>query len=171
MLNGQPLRTNQPVDDDERARIHARLESLNRQPSGDTTRRIGSHSGTDSPAYDGSLARTASPAPAQASGLETRAFLVTAEGGVLAELPCSADAGPVVIGRGREADVSIEDPYVHRHQAEISWDAEHGAHVIAHGGGENGTYVNRHRVRLPLRLVGGEQVRVGKTMMVYRVRR
>lgn len=172
MTHGRPFRTIEPSDnEEERARIQARLKSLSDSQISDATRRIDPPCDTDAAAYDGSLAWTTDSTPSHSSGVETRAFLMTAEGGVLAELPCTADAGAVVIGRGKAADVRIDDPYVHRHQAEIAWDAERATHVIAHGGGENGTYVNRHRVHLPLRLVGGEQLRFGKTRLVYRVRR
>jgi hypothetical protein len=176
MGNGRPIQSNRPTDagasgPDERARIHARLQSLDAPVRDDTTRRIGSSRETRSPAYDGSLAHPGHSGHAQSTSIETRAFLLTADGGVLAELPCSEDAGVVVLGRGQAADIKVNDPYAHRQHAEIRWDAGKNVHMIAHGGGENGTYVNRHRVRLPLMLVGGEQIRIGKTRLIYKVRR
>lgn len=176
MVDGRPIQTDGPPDaeasgGDERSRIHARLQALDTPVRDDATRKIGGSPDRRSPAYDGSLAQSGHSGPAQPAGIETRAFLLTADGGVLAELPCSEDAGVVVLGRGQAADIRVNDPYAHRQHAEIRWDAGKNVHMIAHGGGENGTYVNRHRVRLPLMLVGGEQIRIGKTRLVYKVRR
>lgn len=107
------------------------------------------------------------------SGVQTRprAYLLSDEGSVLAEIPCVATGAPVILGRGKTADIPIDDPYVHRRQAEIRWDPETNCHFITHGGGANPTYVNRHRVHLPMRLIGGEHLRVGKTSLIYRIRR
>ncbi len=100
-----------------------------------------------------------------------RAYLLSDEGSILAEIPCAETPAAVVLGRGRTADISIDDPYVHRRQAELRWDPETNCHFITHGGGANPTYVNRHRLHLPMRLIGGEHLRVGKTSLIYRIRR
>lgn len=177
MIHGRPIRNTGAADpgepgEDERARIHARLQAMDGSGrAGNATRRIGAPAQQRTPAYDGSLAQPVTHSTATASGLETRAFFLTADGGVLAELPCDEAAGTLSLGRGESAHIRVIDPYVHRHHAEIRWDAGKNAHLIAHGGGENGTYVNRHRVKLPLMLVGGEQIRIGKTRLTYRIRR
>jgi hypothetical protein len=175
MVHGRPIRRTGPADpgepgEDERARIQERLQAMNTPVRDGTTRRIGASGQHRTPAYDGSLAQLSPLGPAGV-GLETRAFFLTSDGGVLSELPCHEDAGTLSIGRAQTADIRVLDPYVHRHHAEIHWDAGKNAHMIAHGGGENGTYVNRHRVKLPLMLVGGEQIRIGKTRLIYRIRR
>jgi hypothetical protein len=170
MAHGRMFRPDQSnVSDEERARIQARLEALE-PDSGDATRQIGPPSGTSDHAYDGSLAQPQSSHPTSYD-VEPRAYLLTSDGGVLAELDCTPGSEPMTLGRGRAADICIADPYVHRLQSEFYWDASVQAHFIAHAGGENGTYVNRHRVNKPLRLVGGEQIRVGKTKLQYRIRR
>ena len=109
--------------------------------------------------------------PEAATGGETRAYFMTSDGGVLTEIPCDEQAGIMTIGRSKTAEIRINDPYVHRLQAEIRWDESARAHVLAHGGGENGTYVNRQRVQQPNRLQGGERIRFGKTELIYRIRR
>jgi pSer/pThr/pTyr-binding forkhead associated (FHA) protein len=102
---------------------------------------------------------------------QPRAYLLADDGSILAEVPCVERTTPIILGRGRTADISIDDPYVHRRQAELRWDPETSCHFISHGGGANPTYVNRHRVHLPMRLIGGEHLRVGKTSLIYRIRR
>jgi pSer/pThr/pTyr-binding forkhead associated (FHA) protein len=170
MLHGRLFRTGQSnVDNDERARMKARLEALE-PDSGDATRQIGPPSEASDHSYDGSLAQPESQSPTSYD-VEPRAYLLTSDGGVLAELVCTPGSEPMTLGRGHAADICIADPYVHRLQSELYWDASVQAHFIAHAGGENGTYVNRHRVHQPLRLVGGEQIRVGKTKLQYRIRR
>ena len=170
MANGRMFRTDQSnVGDEERARIQARLEALE-AVSGDATRQIGVPFETSDNDYDGSPAQPEAPPPTSYD-IEPRAYLLTSDGGVLAELVCTPGSEPMTLGRGHAADICIADPYVHRLQSQFFWDASVQAHFIAHAGGENGTYVNRHRVNKPLRLVGGEQIRVGKTKLQYRIRR
>jgi hypothetical protein len=170
MAHGRLFRTDQSgAGNEAQVRMRARLEALETD-SGDATRQIGHPFETSDHVYDGSLAQPEALPPASYD-VEPRAFLLTSDGGVLFELDCTPGSGPVTLGRGHTADIGIADPYVHRLQAEFSWDASVQAHFIAHAGGENGTYVNRHRVHKPLRLVGGEQIRVGKTKLQYRIRR
>lgn len=159
------------LSDEERARIQARLQALNPARSNDQTRKLGN----DQPqAVTGNERRATHPAtatPQPEDDVVARAYLLTADGGILAEIPCHEEAGAILIGRGKSATVRIADPHVHRSHAEIRWDAAERAHFITHAGGENGTYVNRHRVQKRFRLVGGEQIRLGGTKLVYRIRR
>lgn len=171
MLNRRPFRADgSTTTGDERARIQARLNALDLARANADTRRIDPPA-SDNAAYDGSLAQSVSDTPSRSSDLETRAYLLTTDGGILVEIPCQEIAGSITIGRSRAADIRIDDPYVHRVQAEIRWDEAAGAHFIAHGGGENGTYVNRRKVQQAVRLNGGERLRFGKTKLLYRVRR
>lgn len=168
MLNRRPFRGHESnADDDERARIQARLDALEHDRANDSTRRF-ILPVSEEPAGDAVF-----PQPAHrdlASDIEARAYFLTDDGGILAEIPCDENAGIITIGRGKTAEIRINDPYVHRLQAEIRWDESAEAHYLAHGGGENGTYVNRHRVQQPYRLHGGERLRFGKTELVYRIR-
>jgi hypothetical protein len=169
MLNRRPSQSHDSnADDNERARIQARLDALERGLEFDSTRRF------DLPNSDelaGSDDFPQSILSNTTTNLETRAYFLTADGGVLAEVPCAESAGILTIGRGKIAEIRIDDPYVHRLQAEIRWDNDAGAHFLAHGGGENGTYVNRQRIQQPYRLHGGERLHFGKTELVYRIRR
>lgn len=169
MLNRRPFRAQElHPDEQERARIQARLDALERDRENDSTRRF-TLTGT------GSLVETVHPSQVSASEPETevesRAYLMTGDGGVLAEIPCNEQAGIITLGRGKAAEIRIHDPYVHRLQAEIRWDEHQKSHVLSHGGGENPTYVNRHPIQAPHSLYGGERLRFGRTNLVYRIRR
>lgn len=169
MLNRRPFRAHESnADDNERARIQARLDALERDAANDSTRHF------VLPISDELAASAVFPQPIPsntATDVETRAYFLTADGGVLAEVPCDESAGIITIGRGKTAEIRIDDPYVHRLQAEIRWDDDAGAHYLAHGGGENGTYVDHRRIQQPHRLHGGERLHFGKTELVYRIRR
>ena len=90
------------------------------------------------------------------------------DGTVIARLECDGSLGPFVLGRSSLADVRIEDPFVHRVHAEITWETDVRSHVITHSGGSNGTWVNLQRVDRPTRLTDGCRIRVGSTELVYR---
>ncbi|CAN5630930.1 hypothetical protein BH24CHL1_BH24CHL1_12390 [soil metagenome] len=169
MLNRRPFRGHaSTADDDERARIQARLDALEHDRANDSTLRFTLPISNDL-IGNASFPQTSQPHPADI--VETRAYLLTDDGGILAELPCDDNAEIMTIGRGKTAEIRINDPYVHRLQAKIRWDDAAGAHYLAHGGGENGTYINRHQVQQPYRLHSGESLRFGKTELVYRIRR
>lgn len=98
------------------------------------------------------------------------ATLSKLDGTVIARMPCSAELGTAVIGRGSLSDIRIHDPWMHREHAHITWDGAARAHMIADAGGANGTFVNLQRVAtaVPTRLTDGARVRVGKTELIYR---
>ena len=173
MLNLQPP-DQHPAEprQDTWSTMRARPAGIGAQPTDqDDTRRIGPLTSGDSAAYDGSLSRSGQNLSGRTPEFEARAYFLTAEGGVLAEIPCRESAGIISIGRGQAASIRIDDPYVHRQQAEIRWDANLQAHFINHCGGENGTFVNGNRIERPFRLTGGESLRFGKTRLFYRIRR
>lgn len=107
---------------------------------------------------------------AQQSDALAHASFATLAGAQLCEIPCSESAGIIIIGRGQNATVKVDDPYVHRVHAHMRWNAAEHAHVIAHGGGENSTYVNRQKVTAPVTLPNGARVRVGRTELIYQLR-
>lgn len=98
-----------------------------------------------------------------------RAVMLDSGGHEVSELPCDETAGILIIGRGHNATVRVSDPYVHRVHAHIRWDSEANAHIIAHGGGDNSTYVDERKLRTPSRLSNGTRIRVGRTELVYRI--
>ncbi len=71
---------------------------------------------------------------------------------------------PVVLGR--ESDqVPLSDRTVSRHHAEMH--PENGGWVLRDLRSANGTYVNSIRVRQPVRLKHGDQIKIGATLLVY----
>ena len=71
---------------------------------------------------------------------------------------------PVIIGR--ESDqIALSDRTISRHHAEIR--QENGSWVIRDLRSANGTYVNSSRIRRPIRLKHGDQIKIGATLLVY----
>ena len=95
--------------------------------------------------------------------------LVT-EGSTVGELAELA-AGPVLIGRGSEADVRINDPGVSRRHVEFSVAPSGGAGLdvaVRDLGSTNGMLVDGHKMaRASLR--DGSTVRIGNTTMALRL--
>jgi pSer/pThr/pTyr-binding forkhead associated (FHA) protein len=73
----------------------------------------------------------------------------------------------VVVGRGTEADLRINDPGVSRRHAELRLEGN-GALVVEDLGSTNGTLVDGERVE-HRRLEDGATVRVGHTDLVVRI--
>jgi pSer/pThr/pTyr-binding forkhead associated (FHA) protein len=96
------------------------------------------------------------------------ATIALLDGTVIGRLACDELLGEIVVGRGSAAGIRVDDPFVHRIHSEIRWDTALRSHVIAHGGGSNGTYVNLQRVDRPARLIDGARIRIGKTELIYR---
>ncbi len=105
----------------------------------------------------------------QAKNAQVSAGLFSLDGKKIADLPCDAAAGIIILGRGDNATVRLNDPYVHRVHAHMRWEPEACVHQIVHGGGENATYVNCQKVRTPVTLKNGHRIRMGKTELVYRI--
>ncbi len=77
----------------------------------------------------------------------------------------------LVIGRGTEADVRINDPGISRRHVEftVTGGGEHGISIEAHDlGSTNGMLVDGHRIA-HTGLHDGSQVRIGNTTMTVRV--
>lgn len=72
----------------------------------------------------------------------------------------------VVLGRGANADVFVEDVYVSDEHAEVL--ADDGSWSIRDLGSTNGTFLNGAKVTRPTPLAVGDQVRVGKTRLEVR---
>ena len=75
-------------------------------------------------------------------------------------------ADRLVVGRGTEADLRINDPGVSRRHAELR--VEDDALVVADLGSTNGTLVDGERVDRR-RVLDGATVRVGNTDLVVRI--
>jgi hypothetical protein len=103
------------------------------------------------------------------AGETSRVTLLDIEGNEVAHLSCDELAGIIILGRGQNATVRVNDPYVHRVHAHMRWDATVNTHVIVHGGGDNPTYVNKRKLRSPHTLQDGHRIRLGRTELIYRV--
>lgn len=73
---------------------------------------------------------------------------------------------PVHIGRRMENEFSLSDKNISRMHAYISF--EKYRHFLYDSGSLNGTYVNGRRVK-SCRLLSGDEIRIGNTLMVYEV--
>lgn len=71
--------------------------------------------------------------------------------------------GAVLMGRSKDADVVLDDPYASDFHARV---VANESRVVLHDlGSTNGTYVNGKRVTTPVPLSRGDAVQVGKTIM------
>jgi serine phosphatase RsbU (regulator of sigma subunit) len=69
--------------------------------------------------------------------------------------------GRLVLGRGESADFDLADPAVSKRHALIHWVRD--TCMLSDLGSQNGTYVNGHRVVIPVPLADGDQVVLGNT--------
>jgi pSer/pThr/pTyr-binding forkhead associated (FHA) protein len=74
--------------------------------------------------------------------------------------------GPTLIGRGPDADVSFDDPFISDHH--VRFDRVEGRLVIEDLGSTNGTQVNGLPVVGRRSLDRGDVIRVGQTIMEVR---
>ena len=73
---------------------------------------------------------------------------------------------PILIGRGTDATIRLDDDYVStRHARFVNNDGEW---FIEDLGSTNGTYLGTQRVTSPVAVGAGNQVRVGKTLLEMR---
>ena len=116
-------------------------------------------------------ARGAAPAPARRTkgknkprrGAPTHLLVVDGENpGTRAEL---ADA-PLLIGRGSDAAIKLDDDYVSTRHARVA--ASGDEWFVEDLGSTNGTYVGPVRITQPTTIGLGVQVRVGKTILELR---
>ena len=110
-------------------------------------------------------ARAAKPtkAPPKRRGSPTHVLVVEgANAGERAEL----DQAPVLIGRGTDAAIRLDDDYVSTRHARIASSADQW--FVEDLGSTNGTYVGTARITQPTTLTLGTQVRIGKTVLELR---
>jgi hypothetical protein len=119
-------------------------------------------------------ARNGAPAPARKGkaakasrkprrGAPTHLLVVEGENpGTRAEL---ADA-PLLIGRGSDAAIKLDDDYVSTRHARVAVSGDEW--VVEVLGSTNGTYVGPVRITQPTTIGLGVQVRVGKTILELR---
>jgi pSer/pThr/pTyr-binding forkhead associated (FHA) protein len=78
----------------------------------------------------------------------------------------SLDLAPLLIGRGSDAAIRLDDDYVSTRHARIA--ASGDQWFVEDLGSTNGTYIGNARITQPTTLTLGTQVRVGKTVIELR---
>jgi hypothetical protein len=102
-------------------------------------------------------------APARRRGSPTHLLVVDGESaGARADL---ADA-PLLIGRGNDAAIKLDDDYVSTRHARVALSGDQW--FVEDLGSTNGTYVGSVRITQPTSIGLGVQVRIGKTILELR---
>ena len=78
----------------------------------------------------------------------------------------SLDDAPVLIGRGSDAAIRLDDDYVSTRHARIASSGDQW--FVEDLGSTNGTYIGSHRLTQPTILQLGSKVRIGKTTLELR---
>ena len=118
--------------------------------------------GRSKPPKPGKAGKGAKP-PAKRRGSPTHVLVVEgSNAGERAEL----DQGPVLIGRGTDAAIRLDDDYVSTRHARIASSADQW--FVEDLGSTNGTYVGSARITQPTTITLGTQVRIGKTILELR---
>lgn len=96
-------------------------------------------------------------------GAPTQVTIV--EGGNTGET-VSLDEAPLLIGRGNDAAIRLDDDYVSTRHARIASSGDQW--FVEDLGSTNGTYVGASRISQPTALQLGTRVRIGKTVLELR---
>ena len=78
----------------------------------------------------------------------------------------SLDDAPVLIGRGADAAIRLDDDYVSTRHARIASSGDQW--FVEDLGSTNGTYLGSHRLTQPTTVQVGSRVRIGKTTLELR---
>jgi FHA domain-containing protein len=73
------------------------------------------------------------------------------------------DQAPILIGRGSDAGIKLDDDYVSTRHARIA--ASGDQWFVEDLGSTNGTYIGTVRITQPTTITIGTQVRIGKTIL------
>jgi Inner membrane component of T3SS, cytoplasmic domain len=76
------------------------------------------------------------------------------------------DQAPILIGRGNDAGIRLDDDYVSTRHARIA--ASGDQWFVEDLGSTNGTYIGTVRITQPTTITLGTQVRIGKTILELR---
>jgi pSer/pThr/pTyr-binding forkhead associated (FHA) protein len=78
----------------------------------------------------------------------------------------SLDEAPILVGRGSDAAIRLDDDYVSTRHARIASSGDQW--FVEDLGSTNGTYIGSHRLTQPTTLQLGSKVRIGKTTLELR---
>ena len=107
--------------------------------------------------------KAAAKPPAKRRGSPTHVLVVEgSNAGQRAEL----EAAPILIGRGSDAAIRLDDDYVSTRHARIA--ASGDQWFVEDLGSTNGTYIGTVRITQPTTITLGTQVRIGKTILELR---
>ena len=99
-------------------------------------------------------------APSKRRGSPTHVLVTDgANSGERAEL----DQAPILIGRGTDAAIRLDDDYVSTRHARIATSGDQW--FVEDLGSTNGTYIGSVRITQPTTITLGTQVRIGKTIL------
>jgi pSer/pThr/pTyr-binding forkhead associated (FHA) protein len=101
--------------------------------------------------------------PAKRRGSPTH--VVVTEGSNVGER-AELDQAPILIGRGTDAAIRLDDDYVSTRHARIA--ASGDQWFVEDLGSTNGTYIGSVRITQPTTVTLGTQVRIGKTILELR---
>jgi pSer/pThr/pTyr-binding forkhead associated (FHA) protein len=102
-------------------------------------------------------------APARRRGAPTHVLVTEgANSGERADL----EQAPILIGRGNDAAIRLDDDYVSTRHARIA--ASGDQWFVEDLGSTNGTYIGSVRITQPTTISLGTQVRIGKTILELR---
>lgn len=119
-----------------------------------------------STARGGRGGRTKAPRPPRAPRRRgSPTHVVVVEGANVGE-KADLDGDPVLIGRGTDAAIRLDDDYVSTRHAHIAVSGDQW--YVEDLGSTNGTYVGSTRLTEPMAVSVGTQVRVGKTLLELR---
>ncbi|HET7356417.1 MAG TPA: FHA domain-containing protein [Nocardioidaceae bacterium] len=98
--------------------------------------------------------------PKRARGAPTRVVIL--DGGNAGE-SVALDGAPLLIGRGPDAAIRLDDDYVSTRHARIA--ASGDQWYVEDLGSTNGTYLGTRRLTQPAVVQAGSQIRIGKTTL------
>ncbi len=98
--------------------------------------------------------------PAKRRGSPTH---VAVTQGSSAGATAALDAAPILIGRGSDAAIRLDDDYASTRHARIA--ASGDQWFVEDLGSTNGTYIGSVRITQPTTIAIGTQVRIGKTIL------
>jgi pSer/pThr/pTyr-binding forkhead associated (FHA) protein len=78
----------------------------------------------------------------------------------------SLDGAPLLIGRGSDAAIRLDDDYVSTRHARVAQAGDQW--FVEDLGSTNGTYIGSHRLTQPTTLQVGTKIRIGKTTLELR---